>query len=194
MNKFYKYINIPNLEVVQQELLNCILHDYREPVKPHAFTYTERYMRDACPVFYSWLKPRSKLPIRLLRFYITPPGESLGAHIDGGGKYPIVPFGVNIPVAGTKDTYMTWYECAPENLISEAPEGYLGGTHPKDYNALLPVESLEILKPCVTNNAIMHGVSNQSSEYRVMFTVRWILSNTAGRKIGDCIDTTGLFD
>ena len=194
MEELYRNIVIPNLEEIQQELLACIDHDYKIDTKPHAFTYPESYMISKCPKFMSWLKPRSKLPIRLLRFYITPPHQELDIHIDGGGSTPVVPFGLNIPVAGTKNTYMTWYKCDPDNIVSEARGGYLVGTHPRDINKLEVTESLEILKPCFTNNAIMHGVKNESDEYRVMFTVRWILHNKFGRAIESCIDTDGLFE
>jgi len=194
MKELYKNIVIPNFESIQQELLACIDHDYKADTKPHAFTYSEQYMSEKCPQFMSWLRPRCKLPIRLLRFYITPPHQKLGAHIDGGGRSPVVPLGLNIPVAGSTNTFMTWYECKPENLRTDNPDGYLGGVHPKDYTQLVPIESIEITKPCFTNNSIMHGVENKSDEYRVMFTVRWVLDHFIGRTIEDCIKTEGLFE
>ena len=194
MEELYKNIIIPNFEEIQQELLSCIDHDYKADTKPHAFSYDESYMWFKCPKFMIWLKTRSKLPVRLFRFYITPPKQSLGAHIDGGGPSPVVSFGLNIPVAGSENTYMTWYKCDPTNLRTDHPEGYLGGIHPKDYNNLEVIEHLEILKPCFTNNSVMHGVENNSDNYRVMFTVRWILHEKFGRTIESCIDTDGLFE
>jgi hypothetical protein len=194
MDELYKNIIIPNLEVIQKELLNCIAHDYKKETKPHAFNYTEGYMWAKCPFLMSWLKLKSKLPLRLLRFYITPPHQSLGAHIDGGGHDPIVSFGMNIPVAGCNNTFMTWYKCDADNLRNDYPAGYLGGTHPKDYSNLEVIESLELIKPCFANNSIMHGVKNNSDEFRIMFTVRWVLHKSIGRTIDSCIDTTGMFE
>ena len=55
------------------------------------------------------------------------------------------------------------------------------------------VERFEILQPCFTNNEVMHSVENLSTDYRVMFTVRWILDPTLGRQIDEVIDTTDLF-
>jgi hypothetical protein len=194
MKELYKYINISNFEQVQVELFNCIKEDYRDAIKPIAFSYPTDYIYSSCPSLKQWLKPINKMPIRLFRFYITPPGKKLGAHIDGGGHLPTVPFGINIPVAGCKDTYHTFYQCDESNLSAQTPKGYLSGIHPNDYTKLVPIERLEILKPCFTNNQIMHGVENNSSEFRIMFTIRWILNHRIGRTIEEVINTKGIFN
>lgn len=193
VDELFKNILIPDFPQVQRELLSCIKHDYKENPTPHAFNYSKEYLTKTCPTLMNWLTPRSKMFFRLLRFYVTPPRQTLGAHIDGGGKAPLVPFGINIPVTGCENTYHTFYQCPPENIRPDTPDGYLGGLHPIDYNKITPMKRLEILKPCFTNNSVMHGVENESDNYRVMFTVRWILHPTIGRKIDEVIDTTNLF-
>ena len=39
------------------------------------------------------------------------------------------------------------------------------------------------------NNSVLHGVQNDTDEYRIMFTVRWNLDE---RILEDVIDTSGL--
>ena len=190
MKELYIPVTIPNIEYVQQELLNAIDHDYKLDVKPHAFSYKQDYMEKHCPVFMSWLTPRLKLPVRIYRYYVTPPKQSLGIHIDGAK--PTVPFGLSIPVAGAGKTYHSYYETDPENLEVRYPDGYLGGTHPKDVSKLKKIAELEITRPYVMNNEILHGVCNDSDNYRVMFTVRWLIHSTIGRNIEECMDVTGM--
>jgi hypothetical protein len=42
------------------------------------------------------------------------------------------------------------------------------------------------------NNTILHGVRNDSNEYRVMFTVRWPLHSTLFRNVEEVMDTSDL--
>lgn len=193
MDTLVKYITIPNLQEIQKELLECIDHDYTVDIEPHAFTYSQSYMLKTCPKFMSWLMPLSKMPIRLFRFYITPPGKRLGAHVDGN-QSATVPFGINIPIANTKDTYHIFYKCNEANLLDQYSKGYLGGKRPKNSKEMVEIERLEILKPCFTNNSVMHSVENKNSKHRVMFTVRWIVHSRIGRTIEEVIDTDGLFE
>jgi hypothetical protein len=193
MIELFKKVKIDGFDSVQKELLACIKHDYKSK-GVHAFTYDDNYMQESCPIFYSWLLPRLKLPVRMFRFYVTPPGEKLKAHIDGNIAYATVPFGLNIPVVGTKNTYQIYHDCPSDNIQGGLKTGYMGGMHPIDIDKLKEIYKLEILQPCFTRNNIMHSVENNSEEFRVMFTVRWILDPIIGRKIEEVIDTTNLFD
>lgn len=184
------YIN--NFEDIQLELLNAIDHDYTLNSKPHAVTYPEKYMMEKCPIFMSWLKPRLKMPVRLYRYYITPPGNRLPVHIDGTSV--TVPFALNIPVAGTKNTQHTFYETSKDNIAFKTGEGYLGATQPIDSTKLEKIAELEILTPHVTNNSVLHGVTNETNEHRVMFTVRWLIHPTVGRTVEECMDTSGILE
>lgn len=193
MDQLVKYINIPNFIEIQQELLACIDHDYTADTEPHAFIYRQSYMTESCPKFMNWLLPKSKMPIRLFRFYVTPPGKRLGAHIDGNAA-ATVPFGMNIPVAHTADTYHIFYGCTRDNLLDQYPKGGLGVRHPKNFKEMIELERLEIVKPCFTNNSVMHSVENHSDKHRIMFTVRWIIHPKIGRTFEEVIDTAGLFE
>lgn len=191
MKELYIPFTIPNLEQMQLELLSAIKHDYKTSKKPHAFSYPLLYMQKACPMFCSWILPKLKSPIRILRYYVTPPYKELGMHIDG--SIPTVPFSMNIPLKGTKNTLHTYYETSADNLIYETPKGYLGGTHPLDYKKCKKIIDLEIDRPYILNNEVLHGVKNNSNEHRVMFTVRWLIHATLYRNIEEVMVTDDLF-
>jgi hypothetical protein len=179
---------IPNLEEIQAELLSAIYHDYKVSTKTHAFSYPSGYIKKFCPKFAEWLMPKVKAPIRIFRYYITPPRTSLGAHIDGVN--PTSPFGLNIPVIGTKNTYHCFYETSEDNIVSNTSSRYLEHISVKDESKLnLISEKIEVMRPYVMNNSVLHGVQNNSDEYRVMFTIRWALTQN---NLDDVIDTSDL--
>lgn len=183
---------IPNFKEIQQELLLAIDHDYKLDKKPHAFIYSQEYMQDHCPIFMNWLMPKNRVPIRMFRYYVTPPHQTLGAHIDG--VYPTSPFGMNIPLIGSENTYHIFYDTPKENLhFRLSPGGYLGAWIPKDDSIITPMsEGKEILSPYIVNNEILHGVTSKSDEHRVMFTIRWPLHPTLYRNIEEVMDTSEL--
>lgn len=191
MKELFIPFRIPNFESIQAELLNAINHDYKKIEKPHAFTYEENYMIEKCPIFMSWIKPKLKLPVRLYRYYVTPPKSKLSIHIDGTN--PTVPFALNIPVTGTHRTLHTFYETSPDNIHYKTGQGYLGAMAPKDSEKLKKLADLEITQPYITNNSVLHGVTNDTDNYRVMFTVRWLIHSTIGRQVEECMDTSDLF-
>lgn len=190
MKELFIPFEIPNLEAIQAELLAAIDHDYTEAHEPHAFTFNEKYMREKCPRFMAWLKPKLKQPVRLYRYYVTPPNQSLRVHIDGDD--PTVPFGLNIPILGCNNTLHTYYKTDPDNLDFGIHSGYLGGTHPKDLSKLEKIVDLEITRPYVINNEVPHGVVNNSDKHRIMFTIRWEVHPLKFRTVEEVIDTSDL--
>jgi len=191
MNELAIPFTIPNLEEIQVELLNAIDRDYKAVVGTHAFSYSATYMTEHCPKFMTWLMPKVKAPIRIFRYYITPPHTSLEAHIDGVD--PTSPFGINIPIIGTQNTYHCYYDTPKDNIYATSPDGYLSAWLVKDQAKLKLIgEEIEVIRPYVMNNSILHSVRNDSDEYRVMFTVRWPLDKTLFRKLEDVIDTSDL--
>jgi len=182
MKELFIPFYIPNLEEIQIELKNSITHDYKGIDKPHAFNHTHLHMIQFCPTFMDWFLPKCKAVVRLYRFYITPPRQQLGAHIDGGTIS--VPFGINIPVYGCKNTYHSYYETTDDNLITDpGHNGYQSGRLVKDQYKCKLISEVEIVRPYVTNNEILHGVRNDTDDYRIMFTVRWALHPTKFRSI-----------
>ncbi len=188
MNELSIPFTIPNLEEIQAELLLAIDHDYKAATGTNAFSYSAAYMTEHCPKFMSWLMPKVKAPVRVFRYYITPPHTSLDAHIDG--VKTTSPFGINIPIIGTKNTYHCYYDTPKDNMYAYSPDGYLGAWLVKDKSKLnLIHEKIEVLRPYVMNNSVLHGVQNDTDDYRVMFTVRWSLFQ---RVLEDVIDTSDL--
>lgn len=193
MKELYIPCFISNLKEIQEELLKAIKHDYKENKNPHAFTYDFMYIEKSCPKLMAWLKPRLKVPVRAYRYYVTPPHQSLAAHIDGAGTLTAT-FGINIPVAGTENTYFTYYETDPDNLEIRIPKGgYYSSTHPKDFTKLKPIAEIELTEPYVINNAVLHGVRNESDNYRVIFTMRWPVHPSKYKTVDEVLDTTGMF-
>jgi hypothetical protein len=182
---------IPNFEEIQSELLLGIKHDYKAVVGTHAFSYSAKHMSEHCPKFMGWLMPKVKIPIRIFRYYITPPHTKLAAHIDGIN--PTSPFGINIPVTGTKNTYHCYYDTPEDNKVFSFKSVYLGHISVKDKSKLnLLGEKIEVLRPYIMNNSVLHGVDNESDDYRVMFTVRWPLHHTLCRNVEEVMDTSEL--
>jgi len=191
MNELSIPFTIPNLEEIQTELLFSIDHNYKARCDTHAFSYTAKYMTEHCPKFMSWFMPKVKIPVRIFRYYVTPPHTSLGAHIDGVS--PTSPFGINIPIIGTKNTYHCYYDTPKDNIYATSPNGYLGAWLVKDHTKLKLIgEEMEVMRPYVMNNSILHGVRNDSDEYRVMFTIRWPLHHTLFRNVEEVMDTSEL--
>lgn len=191
MKELFIPFTIPNFKSIQQELLKGIRHDYKQHDKPHAFTYAESYMKEHCPLFMSWLIPRLKLPVRLYRYYVTPPRSNLSIHIDGTN--PTVPFALNIPILGTENTLHSFYETNVDNIEYKTGAGYLAATQPINLSKLKLISQLEIVEPHVTNNSVLHGITNDTDQFRIMFTVRWKIHATEARTIEECMDVSELF-
>jgi hypothetical protein len=113
-------------------------------------------------------------------------------HIDGID--PKLAFGLNLPLAGSKNTYHTYYDTPEDNLlVSPSKNGsFLGAIVPKDESKLIPIQEIEITRPYVINNEVLHGIRNESDEYRVMFTIRWPMHHTQWRTVEECMDTSEL--
>jgi hypothetical protein len=191
MEELYKFVNIPNFDKIQLELLNAIDYNYQSKGK-HAISYQPSYMRSKCPELMEWLDLRTKLPYRILRYYFTPANDVLEHHIDGSN--PRVPFGLNIPVLNCANTTMTWWNCDEDNFYIPKPiGGYLGSITPKNIAKITIKDRLELVRPCFTKNDVMHSVENPNNTIRIMFTVRWFLHSTKARTIEEVIDTKGLF-
>ena len=190
MKELYKFINIPNFEVVQRELLESINYDYASKGL-HAQNFSEEHLTTTCPTLMSWLKSRSKIPFRLLRFYFTPAYSEQPKHIDS--NFIPVPFGLNIPVLNCHNTKMTWYNCSEENKNDYVSDGIITCIFPKDVSKLEVIEELELVRPCFTRNDVMHNVKNFNNSVRIMFSVRWALHTTKFRTIDEVMDTTDLF-
>ena len=190
MEEIYKQANIPKLDIMQQELLACIKHDWREKGM-HAFEYDNEYILESCPTFAAWVLPRSKVGIYLMRFYVTTPFTDLKAHIDG--NEPTYPFGLNIPIVGNEGSTMDWYETTSDNIKQITFKGYRPAWYPRKPNELKMIASVETTLPYFVKTDILHGVHNQTDHLRLMFVTRWNHTQTENRNIEDSLHTEDLF-
>lgn len=190
MDQLYLWVkDPPPQEVIRQELLSAICHDYR--IKTHAFTYVQAYIAKSCPVFWQWISTRLKTSTRLMRFYVTEPYGRLPPHIDGA---PItVPFGLNFPVLNCGGTTMTWYDVAADDVErwrDHNEHGYMSSyrlrTAAEERSRVLA--RLEITSPCFVRNDIMHSVENPNDSWRIMLSIRFPLDAVLYRSISEVID------
>jgi hypothetical protein len=192
MEKLFTPINVKNFSLFQEELIKSLPLNFKDNGL-HAFNRDEETMSAMCPNLMSWLKSRSKMPFRLLRYYVTPPRTNLGAHIDGY-KAVSVPLGLNFPVIGYHNTYQIYYDCAVDNLADKNKGDYLDGVVPKDSTTLKEIARFEINKPGFVRNDVMHSVENATDHWRVVFIVRWILHPFIGRTIEEVFNIEDLYE
>jgi hypothetical protein len=196
MKKFYKKINIPNLDIIQQELISTIEHDFINKKETHSWIGNPKEVLSKCPTLSSFLNPLLKKPLGQIKFYCTPAWQLLEPHVDGSGKVKI-PFGLNIPLMNTKDTYQVWYYCPPSNTTKrEIPNknslyttGYLSSVDvPANQLSMPIIENLELDVPAVTKTDVMHSVFNPTNKTRLVAVFRWGLSNIDYSEIEDVLN------
>lgn len=190
MDQLYLWVkDPPPQEIIQQELLAAICHDYR--IKTHAFTYIQSYIARKCPVFWQWLAPRLRTETRLMRFYVTEPYGRLPPHIDGA---PVtVPFGLNFPVLNCQGTTMTWYGVDSDDVQrwnQHNAHGYMSSYKLREdaESRSTILQQLEITRPCFVRNDIMHSVENPRDTWRIMLSIRFPLHAQRYRTIAEVID------
>lgn len=192
MEKLFTPIAVKDFEIFQKELKESLPDDFTSRGL-HAFNRDEKTMTELCPRLMSWLKSRSKMPFRLLRYYVTPPRTNLGAHIDGY-KAVSVPLGLNFPIMGYRNTYQIYYDCTADNLLDKNKGDYLDGVIPKDPAAMKEMSRIEIDRPGFVRNDIMHSVENSTDQWRVVFIVRWVLHPFIGRTIEEVFDAEDIYE
>ena len=200
MKEFYKKFVIPNYDSIVAELLDIVKHDYMSSTKVNSWIYPIDQVLDSCPNLNKFLKPRLRKQLKQIKYYCTPAGQSLGAHVDGATVK--VPFGMNLPLMNTKDTFQLWFNCPPENTITRTPsgtvlrdgEGFLSEVHiPKDAKIMPVLETMELDVPAITKTDIMHSVTNPTNNTRLIAVLRWDLSEIDYSEPEDVIDLKDLY-
>ena len=192
MKNLFTPIVVKDFDIFQAELKKSLPVDYHSKGL-HAFNRDEKTMTELCPQLMSWLKSRSRMPFRLLRYYVTPPQTNLAAHIDGY-KAVSVPLGLNFPIIGYRNTYQIYYDCAHDNLSEKSKGEYLDGVVPKDPSIMKEISRIEIDRPGFVRNDIMHSIENSTDQWRVVFIVRWVLHPFIGRTIEEVFDANDLYE
>ena len=200
MKEFYKKFVIPNYDSIVAELLSIVEHDYMSSTKVNSWIYPIDQVLDSCPNLNEFLKLRLKKQLQQIKYYCTPAGQSLGAHVDGATIK--VPFGMNLPLMNTKDTSQLWFDCPPENTITRTlsgtvlrdGEGFLSEVHiPKDAKIMPVLKTMELDVPAITKTDIMHSVSNPTNNTRLIAVLRWDLSEIDYSEPDDVIDLKDLY-
>ena len=172
---FYKKINVPNFEIMSKEILEMVQPQISQNLRYWDLPLSDFYR--FTPTFFEYLRTHFySLPI-LFRFYNTPPFSKLLPHIDNVPKANNK-IGFNIPLLGTKNTSMGYYETPKYNLeltylgFGDAPTQLI-----KDMDKLVFVDSVEIDQPTLVRTDAIHGVDNPNPTNRLVLGMKFIGSS-----------------
>jgi hypothetical protein len=200
MKQFYKKFVIPNYDLIVRELLDVVDHDFLLTTKVTSWIYPIDQVLDVCPNLNRFLKPRLRKQLKQIKYYCTPSGQSLGAHVDGATVK--VPFGMNLPLMNTKDTFQLWFDCPPNNTTTRTlsgtvlrdQEGFLSEVHiPKDPKIMPVLNTMELDVPAITKTDIMHSVTNPTNNTRLIAVLRWDLEEIDYLEPEDVINLEDLY-
>lgn len=182
----FKKLNVENYEIIRKELLNFSKDSVKEKIRFWDIPFKEF---KKCPNFYNFIITNSKMPIRLCRFYLTPPTEILGPHIDGL-KNNRSPLGLNFPIIFDKNSSMTWYSCPEDNLI-DGNYGFNKITACKilDLTKLKIITKTVIDKPTFVRQDYVHEINNFGTNTRLVLSIRWFYTKTKGQNFNDIFYT-----
>lgn len=168
---FYKKIDVPNFDIMVDELLNLVHPQISKNLRYWDLPYMDFF--NSTPTFFRYLQKNFfNLPI-LFRFYNSPPFYELLPHKDNfmNARNRIA---FNIPIAGTKNTIMNFYKTSDDNMIlSYTGFGKAPMQLPKDNTKIVLVDSVEIDKPTLVRTDELHGVSNQNPTYRLVLSMKY---------------------
>jgi hypothetical protein len=84
--------------------------------------------------------------------------------------------GFNIPLVGTKNTSMNYYDTPADNLELRTSGGL--GSLPtqfiKDKTKLVLIDSLEVDYPTLLRTDVIHSVSNPNESYRLILGMKMV--------------------
>lgn len=171
MAKLFFPYHIPNLEIIQKELIN--LHGYRfESEKMDSFLVDWNLENFAS--LYEFLRPKLKkkyLFIKRARFFITPPGFFMYPHIDGYEPTGEI-YALNIPIIiPDRDHYHIWYENYNE-LIKINSSTYNDCLISSAGENLKIKDRLKLESPHFVQIGNLHSVINMSDSPRVVLSLR----------------------
>jgi hypothetical protein len=169
----YKKIKVPNFEIISEEILTLVQDQISQNLRYWDLPGVAFYK--STPVFFKYLNDHFYKFPRLFRFYNTPPNGMLGPHIDNLATAPNK-IGFNIPLSGTKNTFMNYYTTPRDNLDITHDGGF--GAMPaqliKDKEKLMLVDSLEIDEPTLLRTDVIHEIDNPNLTYRLVLGMKFI--------------------
>lgn len=208
MKKLYRYIDIPNLSVIVEELKQFYNVNTLNCKKAESWSLPYNTIKPKTPALTEFLE-RSRVPVRLLKYYSVPPNGRLAYHVDGPIDIPgqCPPFSFNIPLLNYDNTYIHWYNCPLDNLKQLTKtnktgnsymiqEGFFGNAFfPVDKTQLVEIGKAEVNRPMIIKTDLVHCATNPNPEtLRVIAGIRLDLYNKTQpiSEFEEIFDTTGL--
>jgi hypothetical protein len=187
---YYKKINIPNYDIIKSELEHSTSEFVKNNTRFWDVPYT--WFQLHSPTLYNFVEKRKKLPVRLCRFYLTPPNGALQPHIDGL-KNNRSPLGLNLPITGYQNTTMSWWECSKDNLI-DGPYGFNNITASKiiSVEQLVKADSTTVDVPTFVRTDEVHSIESRNSSPRLVLSIRFLYSTASRQEFDDVFDLTDL--
>lgn len=169
----YKKLDVPEIEVIINEILPLVSPQISQNLRFWDFSSATAYQH--CPNLVVYIfKNFYSFPV-LIRFYNTPPFGELVPHIDNvdDAKNKIA---LNIPIYGTKNTLMNYYNSTEENtyLTHTGGKSHLPVQVIKDKNKIELIDSLELDRPALVRTDVIHGVKNNNNTYRLIMSLKFI--------------------
>jgi hypothetical protein len=155
---YYSYIDIPNLEIIKQELINLL----SLPVPKRTFTsyYTNIYVPNIiqCPALMDYLEEvgvKSKL-LRVL--YSKSDGPNINEappHVDSIIPDKSFQYSLNIPLINAEDSYTVWYEQTKPCPILYDTVTFTGWVENKEQ--IKEIARVQYTQPMLLNTSILHS-------------------------------------
>jgi hypothetical protein len=173
MTILYKKITVPDLNLIVDEILTLVAPQISQNLRYWDIPFIDIYKHT--PIFTNYLTHNFKRRPALFRCYNSPPFGGLGPHIDNlpTAKNKI---GFNIPLAGTKNTLMNYYDTPSDNL-EQTPDlgfGQLPAQIIKDKSKLVLIDSFEVDQPTLLRTDRIHSVTNPNETYRLVLGMKLI--------------------
>ena len=174
--RIYQKIDVPNIESIVEEILKLVKPQIDQNLRFWDVEFNK--FKSNTPTFIDYMRRNFyRMPI-LYRFYNTPPFGKLGPHIDNGpaARNRI---GFNIPLLGTDNTEMNYYDTPADNLELSPTIGFghLPAQIIKDYSKLVLLDSVVIDKPTLLRTDAIHEVINNKDSYRLVMGMK-LMGNT----------------
>ena len=155
---YYSYLDIPNLEIIKQELINLL----SLPVPKRNFTsyYTNIYVPNIiqCPALMKYLE-EAGVKSKLLRvLYSKSDGHNINEappHVDSIVPNKSFQYSLNIPLIDAEDSYTVWYEqTIPAQLLYDTVTN-TGWVENKEQ--IREIARVQYTRPVLLNTSILHG-------------------------------------
>ena len=172
--KYYEKIKLKSFPEIKNKLLD--LHkDTLFPIKKQAVRL--QWSRENFLDLYDEINEIAKeinSPVTIAKFFITPPYNNLGVHVDSTAINP-KSWALNIPILSHEDNhYMFWYDYQGEYIT--VSDSYNNSIKPKNVNQLTVLDKLVLTDPHYVKIGVFHSIENRTPTPRIVLTLRFTKS------------------